>query len=280
MAEEEITKKREEETEGSEGPGKESGDKKEEINESREVKDVSVEKKDDMDSHDEEDDTDDGKKKDDMDSHDDEDDIDDDEKKDDMDSHDDEDDIDDDEKKDDMDSHDDEDDIDDDEDDEDDDEEDDEVKIIEDESDEIGYSVKQKPELDEETKHFMKVRAERKKKEPRFLRQEWHRYKRLGKKWRKPTGLHSKLRRNKNYRPALVRVGYGSPCKVRGLHPSGFREVMVFNPSDLEKLDPATEAARVGGSVGKRKLENIYNEADSRSIRILNRKKIDTGREE
>ncbi len=154
--------------------------------------------------------------------------------------------------------------------------EEDDVEIVDDERDDIGYTVKQKPELGEETRHYLKLRAERKKKQPQFLREEWHRYKRLGKKWRKPTGLHSKMRRNKRYRTPMARAGYGTTKKVRGLHPSGFREIMIFNPSDLEKIDPKIEAARVGGSVGKRKLLQIYKVADEKNIRILNRK--DTSR--
>jgi len=154
------------------------------------------------------------------------------------------------------------------------DEEESKVRIIEDEEKEIGYTVKQKPKLDDETRRYLELRAQRKKKEPRFLRQEWHRYKRLGKKWRRPTGLQSKMRKNLKYRPSLARVGYGTPRKVRGLHPSGFREIMVYNTSDLEKIDPDTEAARVGGSVGRRKLLDIYKTADEKNIRILNRKAI------
>ena len=71
----------------------------------------------------------------------------------------------------------------------------------------------------------------------------------------------------------MVRVGHGKVAAARGLHPSGFREVMVHNANDLEIIDPETEAARVGKTVGGRKREQIYNRADELGIRVLNRRR-------
>lgn len=131
--------------------------------------------------------------------------------------------------------------------------------------------VKIKPEIDDETKKALKIRAEIKKRKPKFRRQEWFRYKKLGKKWRKPKGLHSKLRRNLKYRPNVVRVGYGSPKKARGLHPSGFKEVLVHNIKELEKINPKIQAVRISHSVGYKKREVIIEKADEIGIRVLNR---------
>jgi large subunit ribosomal protein L32e len=41
----------------------------------------------------------------------------------------------------------------------------------------------------------------------------------------------------------------------------------------LEIIDPETEAARVGRSVGGRKRELIYSRADELGIRVLNRRR-------
>ncbi len=131
--------------------------------------------------------------------------------------------------------------------------------------------MKQKPELGEETKEAMRVRALQDKKRPEFHRQEWFRMKRLGDKWRKPRGLHSKMRKNKGYRPAKVSIGYRGPEKARGLHPSGFEEVLVHNPSELENVDPKKQAIRIGHSVGFRKREMIVEKAEKLGIRVLNR---------
>jgi large subunit ribosomal protein L32e len=93
----------------------------------------------------------------------------------------------------------------------------------------------------------------------------------LGEKWRKPRGIHSKMRRHYGYRPPIVSIGYRGPKDVRGYHPSGFKEVMVHNPAQLEKMDPKTQAARVGGTVGYKKKLAIEKRADELGIRVLNR---------
>lgn len=131
--------------------------------------------------------------------------------------------------------------------------------------------MKIKPQLDDDIKEALKKRAEIKKRKPKFRRQEWFRYKKLGDKWRKPKGLHSKMRRNLKYRPNCARVGYGSPKIVRDLHPSGFKEVLIHNLNELEKINPKNQAARIAHSVGFRKRENIIERADEKGIRILNR---------
>ena len=137
-----------------------------------------------------------------------------------------------------------------------------------------GHVAKQKPVLDDDTKAALSLRAEQKKKTPSFRRTEWFRYKRLSRSgWRAPHGMDSKQRRNYKYRSALVRVGHGKVAAARGLHPSGFREIMVQNTLDLETIDPETEAARVGRSVGGRKREQIYSRADELGIRVLNRRR-------
>ena len=142
-----------------------------------------------------------------------------------------------------------------------------------DDEDEV-HVAKQKPVLDEETQEALALRAAQKKKTPSFRRTEWFRYKRLARSgWRAPHGMDSKQRRNYKYRGSLVRVGHGKVAAARGLHPSGFQEIMVHNPNDLESIDPETQAARVGRTVGGRKRENIHARADELGIRILNRRR-------
>ncbi len=136
------------------------------------------------------------------------------------------------------------------------------------------YVVKQKPVLDDATKEALALRAAQKKKTPSFRRTEWFRYKRLSRSgWRAPHGMDNKQRRNFKYRGSLVRIGHGKVAAARFLHPSGFQEVMVQNVGDLETIDPETQAARVGGTVGGRKREHIYSRADELGIRVLNRRR-------
>jgi large subunit ribosomal protein L32e len=136
------------------------------------------------------------------------------------------------------------------------------------------YMVKQKPVLGDEMKAALALRAAQKKKTPSFRRTEWFRYKRLSRSgWRAPHGMDNKQRRNYKYRGSLVRIGHGKVAAARFLHPSGFREVMVHNLADLEAVDPETEAARVGATVGGRKREHIYARADELGVRVLNRRR-------
>ena len=142
-----------------------------------------------------------------------------------------------------------------------------------DEGDDV-YMVKQKPVLDENTKDALALRAAQKKKTPSFRRTEWFRYKRLSRSgWRAPHGMDNKQRRNYKYRGSLVRIGHGKVAAARFLHPSGFKEIMVHNLTELETIDPETEAARVGSTVGGRKRANIYARADELGIRVLNRRR-------
>ena len=153
--------------------------------------------------------------------------------------------------------------------------EDDDEEFFDEEWDEI-HTARQKPVLDDETKENLLIRAAQMKKQPKFRRQEWYRYYRLARSgWRKPKGMQSKQRLNMKYRTPMVRVGYGKIAAVRGLHPSGFEDVLVNQPSDLEGLDPERQAIRIGASVGNRKRANIHDRADDLGLRVLNRRKIE-----
>ena len=65
-------------------------------------------------------------------------------------------------------------------------------------------------------------------------------------------------------------MGYKGPKVARFLHPSGYREVIVFNVQGLSTIDPNTQAARISHTVGKRKRALIIAEAKNLSIKILN----------
>jgi len=144
-----------------------------------------------------------------------------------------------------------------------------EEEETEEETEEKKYTPKKKPKLSEEKKRTLILRA--KKKRPEFLRQEWFRYKRLSKVWRRPKGLQSKYRKNLKYRPPLVRVGFRVPKEARGLHPSGFEEILVHRVEELDGINPDYQAIRIGATVGTRKRIQIKNRADELGIRILNR---------
>ncbi len=138
------------------------------------------------------------------------------------------------------------------------------------------HTARQKPVLDESTKSALKMRSEQSKKQPKFRRQEWFRYRRLSKTgYRKPKGDDSSMRKNRKYRSPMARVGYGKVAAARGLHPSGFEEVLVHRTEHLDGLDPERQAVRIGSSVGNRKRSRIHDRADELGLRVLNRRQID-----
>ncbi len=133
------------------------------------------------------------------------------------------------------------------------------------------YTPNIKPELDEETINALAIRAIKSGQRPAFKRQEWYRYKMLGDEWRRPRGIHSKMRRGFKRRPPMVEIGYRGPKAVRGLHPSGFEEVMVYNADALNDIDPKVQAIRIGGTVGVKKRLVIEARAAELGIRVLNK---------
>lgn len=134
------------------------------------------------------------------------------------------------------------------------------------------HVARAKPELPAEVKAAIRLRRVIASRRPTFYRQEWWRYPRLGLKWRKPQGGQSKLRRHYGYRINVVSIGYRGPRAARGLHPSGFAEVLVQTPRELKAIDPKRQAARIGGTVGRRLRALIEKEAEDLGVRILNRR--------
>jgi len=116
----------------------------------------------------------------------------------------------------------------------------------------------------------LKVRARAKNKKPAFVRAESWKYDRFSISWRRPRGLDNKIRRKIKGWPPGASVGYKGPKIARGLHPSGYREVLVYNVKDTSIVDPNTQAVRIAHTVGKRKRALIIAEAKKLNLKILN----------
>lgn len=145
------------------------------------------------------------------------------------------------------------------------------VEVVDEGAVENVYVPKIKPVLDEETTDGLAKRAIISGRRPAFKRQEWFRYAKLGESWRRPKGIHSKMKRNLARRPPVVDIGFRGPVSVRNLHPSGFEEVLVYNVEGLEAIDSKVQAARIGGTVGTKKRITIEERAAELGIRVLNR---------
>jgi large subunit ribosomal protein L32e len=82
------------------------------------------------------------------------------------------------------------------------------------------------------------------------------------------------MRKQKAGVPAIVKIGYRGPKVARGLHPSGYNDIVVFNVSDLAGLDPKKDAIRMGRTVGMRKRKAIVEEAAKLGLKMLNAGKL------
>jgi large subunit ribosomal protein L32e len=119
-------------------------------------------------------------------------------------------------------------------------------------------------------KELLQARKKVSDRRPKFVRQESWRYGRLAETWRKPKGKDNKMRRQLSGAPRLVKIGYRSPRKARGLHPSGYTDNIVFNANNLASLDPSKDAARIAHAIGQRKRLLILAEARIKGIKVLN----------
>lgn len=102
----------------------------------------------------------------------------------------------------------------------------------------------------------------------KFRRREYFRYKKLGDKWRRPRGKHNKVRRYFGGKAPRPLVGFKN--KIRGIHPSGYREALVSNASELENLDRETQAVRISRTVGARKRQLILDKTKELKLKVLN----------
>jgi large subunit ribosomal protein L32e len=121
----------------------------------------------------------------------------------------------------------------------------------------------------DEIRRLIRVRTQ---KGAKFKRDGYGKKPQLSSSWRKPRGQHNKQREQRKAKGNLPKPGFGSPVSVRGMHPSGFFEVLVHTVNDLEGLDPKTQAIRIASTVGTRKRAVIQEKAITAGLRVLNAK--------
>ncbi len=117
---------------------------------------------------------------------------------------------------------------------------------------------------------LLKLRRTLKKKKIDFIRQDFKKKKRLKKEWRKPKGIHSKIRLAKGGHRKKVEVGYKSPKLVRGFHRSGLKIKLVNSFKDIENVDKNKEGIIIAKTVGLRKKIELIKKIIENGITILN----------
>lgn len=121
------------------------------------------------------------------------------------------------------------------------------------------------------TTELLELKRKRKERQPIFVRQDGGQILCLGTSWRRPRGIHSKMRRHFKSRPAIVSIGYRSPRKVRELNRQGKKEIRVININDLKNVDPKTMAVIIG-NIGEKKRIEILKACIEKKIMLARQK--------
>ena len=118
-------------------------------------------------------------------------------------------------------------------------------------------------------KTLLELKSKIKGRKPRFIRQDYNMWVRTHKKhWRKPKGIHSKMRHHRKGKRKSPSPGYGSPAKVRGMHHSGLMPVLVENESQIPKSKEY--GIILSGRVGDRKKALLARKAIEMGLTVLN----------
>jgi len=124
--------------------------------------------------------------------------------------------------------------------------------------------------MDRKKEKLIELRKKMKEKRPKFRRVESWRYDRVKDSWRKARGIDSKTRKGKKSGVKSPNIGYRTPKKIRGIHPSGYEEKRVITKKDLEDLDPKQHAIKISSRLGAKKRIPLIDYAQKKGFKILN----------
>ena len=131
-------------------------------------------------------------------------------------------------------------------------------------------SISGSKKLTRSKEELLALRKKIKSYKPNFIRHDGHKKMRLEKVWRKPRGLHNKVREHRRGYVRNLTPGYGSPLGVKGLHPSGLRSVLITHVSQLKDLDKVNDGLMVSAQMGARKKLLVLQEAQKLQLKVLN----------
>ncbi len=121
----------------------------------------------------------------------------------------------------------------------------------------------------------MNYKIIKKKKNPKFMRQEFNKRIRLSRSsWRKPKGVDSKMREQRGGHRPIVKIGYGTPRILRGRLSNGLIEKRIYNKDDLSSLNK-DEIALIPRTIGNKLRLVLLKEAQKLKIKVSNFKNIE-----
>ncbi|MFW6283370.1 MAG: eL32 family ribosomal protein [Minisyncoccales bacterium] len=120
---------------------------------------------------------------------------------------------------------------------------------------------------------LFEIKKEKKRQKPDFIAQDAHKKDKIKKRWRKPRGSDSKMKKKlKGYR-RIVKQGYMTPKAVRGFDlMTKLKPVVVSNVKELDNIELKTEGVIISKTVGKLKKSTIINACIDKKITIINLK--------
>jgi len=116
----------------------------------------------------------------------------------------------------------------------------------------------------------LKIKAEKAAKKPTFKQRNHKKFLRVSSSWRKPRGLHNKLRRKRKGIGCWVMTGYKMPKEVRGMRKDGLMPIIVANLDEMKGLDHKKHAVIIKASTGKKNKILLLKEAISKKIIVAN----------
>jgi len=117
-------------------------------------------------------------------------------------------------------------------------------------------------------KELQALLAIRQKKKRKFLRQQASIYSKL-KGWRKPKGLHSKMRRHFAGHRKMPNIGYRAPKVVRYLSQEGLKIRFVQTEKDIQNLEPGMGVI-LSSRLGLKKKISLLEQLKKISANVLN----------
>ncbi len=115
----------------------------------------------------------------------------------------------------------------------------------------------------------------------KFHRREVHKRKKLSMAWRKPKGMHSKVRRKEKKTFKMPDPGFMKQKEKRFKHPSGLNIIRIYSKKDFERIleERKKEINNfvfvLSSKLSKKSLKEIFQKALKFNIRIANAKKIE-----